>query len=46
MVFKHPISVDVEPDMPNFPDINGFEGGPTFPPEIAISTNGTLIISS
>ena len=42
MVLKHPISADVDPDMPSFPDIYGFEGLPIFPPEIATFTNGTL----
>ena len=44
MVFKHPISADVDPNMPLFPDIHGFEGLPTFPPEIATFRNGTLMI--
>ena len=44
MVFKHPISADVDPEMPLFPDIHGFEGLPTFPPEIATFRNGTLMI--
>ena len=44
MVFKHPISAGVDPDMPLFPDIYGIQGLPTFPPEIATFRNGTLII--
>ena len=42
MVVKHPISAYVDPDMPPFPDIYGFERPPTLPPEIATFTNGTL----
>ena len=34
------ISADVDPDMPLFPDIYGFEGLPTFRPEIAIFRTG------
>ena len=44
MVFKHPISAGVDPDMPLFPDIYGIEGELTFPPEIATFRNGTLMI--
>jgi len=44
MVFKHPISAGVDPDMSLFPDIYGFEGLPTFPPEIATFRTGTLMI--
>ena len=36
MVYKH--------HMPLFSDIHGFEGLPTFPPEIATFRNGTLTI--
>jgi len=45
MVFKRPISAGVDPDMSLFPDIYGFEGLPTFPPEIATFRTGTLMIS-
>ena len=44
MLFKHPIAADVVPDMSLFPDKHGFEGLPTFPPEIATFRNGTLMI--
>ena len=44
MVFKHPIPAGVDPEVPLFPDIYGFEGLPSFPPEIATFRNGTLII--
>ena len=44
VVFKHPISADADPHMPLFPDIYGFEGLSTFPPEIATFRNGTLMI--
>ena len=44
LVFKHPITPDVDPDMPLLPDIHGFEGVPTFSPEIAIFSNGALMI--
>jgi len=44
VVFKHPISAGEDPDMPLFLDIYGFEGLPTFPPEIATFRNGTLMI--
>ena len=44
MVFKHPISAGLDPDMLLFPDIYGFEGLPTFPPEITTFRNGTLMI--
>ena len=44
MVFKHPISADMGSDMPLFPNIYGFEGLPTFPPEIASFRNGTPTI--
>ena len=44
MVFKHPISAGVDPDMLLFPDIYGFEGLPTFPPEIATFRTGALMI--
>jgi len=45
MVVKHPISAGVDPDMSLFPDIYGFDGLPTFPPEIATFRTGTLMIS-
>ena len=45
MVFKHPISAVADSDMPLFPDIYGFGGLPTFPPEIATFRTGTLMIS-
>ena len=44
MVFKHPISADEDPNMPLFPDVSGFDGIPSFPPEIATFRNGTLTI--
>jgi len=44
MGFKRPISAGVDPEMPLFPDIYGFEGLPNFPPEIATFRNGTLMI--
>ena len=44
MVFKHPISAGEDPDMPLFLDIYGFDGIPSFPPEIATFRNGTLTI--
>ena len=44
MVFKHPISAGVDPDMPLFLDIYGFDGIPSFPPDIATFRNGTLTI--
>ena len=44
MAFRHPISADVDPDTPLFPDIYGFGGLPTFPPEIATFRNSTLMI--
>ena len=44
LVFKHPITADVDPDMPLLPYIHGFEGVPTFSPEIAIFSNGALMI--
>ena len=42
MVFKLPISAGDAPDMPLFLDIYGFDGIPSFPPEIATFRNGTL----
>ena len=42
MVFKHPISAGE--DMPRFVDIYGFDGIPSFPPDIATFRNGTLTI--
>ena len=44
MVLKHPISANVDPDMPLFPDIYDFERLPSFPPEIATFRNGILMI--
>jgi len=44
MVFKHPISAGEQPDMPLFLDIYGFDGIPSFPPEIATFRIGTLTI--
>ena len=44
MVFKHPISPGEDPDMPLFLDIYGFDGIPSFPPEIVTFRNGTLTI--
>ena len=43
-MFKHPISAGDDPDMPLFLDIYGFDGIPSFPPEIATFRNGTLTI--
>ena len=44
VVFKHPISTGEYLDMPRFLDIYGFDGIPSFPPEIATFRNGTLTI--
>ena len=44
MVFKHPISAGEDPDMPLFLDVYGFDGIPSFPPEIATFIKGTLTI--
>ena len=44
MVFKQPVSAGVEPDLPLFLDIYGFDSIPPFPPEIATFRNGTLTI--
>ena len=44
MEFKRRISADVDPEVPHLPDIYGFEGLPTFPPEIATFRNATLMI--
>ena len=44
MEFKRRISADVDPEVPLFPDIYGFEGLPTFPPEIATFRNGIFMI--
>jgi len=44
MAFKHPISAGKDPDMTLFLDIYGFDGIPSFPPEIATFRNGTLTI--
>ena len=44
MVFKHLISTGEDPDMPLFLDIYGFDGIPSFPPEIATFRKGTLTI--
>ena len=44
MVFKHPISAGMDPDMPLFPDIYGFEGLRSFPQDIATFRKGTLTI--
>ena len=43
-MFKHPISAGEDPDMLLFLDIYGFDGIPSFPPEIATFRNGTLTI--
>ena len=42
-MFKHPISPGVDPDMTLFPDIDRFEGLPSFPPESATFRNGIII---
>ena len=44
MVFKHPISAGVDPDMSLVPDIYGFGGLPNFAPEIATFRTGTPMI--
>ena len=43
-MFKHPILAGVDPNMPLFLDIYGFDDIPHFPPEIATFRNGTLTI--
>ena len=42
MVFKHPISAGMGPNIPLLPDVYGFDGLPTFPRENF--RNGTLMI--
>ena len=44
VVLEHTLSAGVDPDMSLFPDIYGFEGLPTFPPEIATFRTDTLTI--
>ena len=43
-MFKQPILAGEDKDMPFFLDIYGFDGIPSFPPEITTFRNGTLTI--